>query len=107
MLALGLDIRDLGSERLTYRRLRVLLENAPRDSAFVRSVGGAAAVWSLTDHLLALAIDTLTLANWQRGGSKGKRPEPLERPGAKPEKDKRTLGTAMSVEELNRRLGRV
>lgn len=34
--------------------------------------------WSLTDHLLAMVLDELRLANWQRVGKKGlKRPKPL------------------------------
>lgn len=78
---MGVDIADLGTERLTYRRLSVLLGNLPRDSAFVRSVAGEAATWSDSDHLLATITDLLASANWQRGGGKGKRPQPIPRPG--------------------------
>lgn len=45
-----------------------------------------AAGWTLTDHLLAVAVDTLRGANWQRGGGKGTKPKPLKRPGATTEK---------------------
>lgn len=41
------------------------------------------APWNLTNLLLASVVDTLNLANWQRGG-KGKRPRPIPRPGTKP-----------------------
>lgn len=44
-------------------------------------MGGEAAAWTLTDHLLAMTVDVLRSANWQRGG-KGPRPKPLPRPGA-------------------------
>lgn len=41
--------------------------------------------WTITDHLLASAIDALHTANWQRGGNAANRPKPLPRPGSQPE----------------------
>ena len=82
LLRLGLDIRDLGGA-LSYRRLRVILENSPRDSAYLRSAGGDYATWSTTDHLLALIKDELAIANWQRCDPKARvpYPKPQSRPG--------------------------
>lgn len=60
-----------------------MLTTLPRTSATVRATLGDAAEWSTTDHLLALVADLLAAANWQRGGGKGKRPKPIERPGVK------------------------
>jgi len=33
--------------------------------------------WSRTDHLLAMAVDALRIANWQRGKKGQKRPKPI------------------------------
>lgn len=75
----------------------MLLKNSPKDSAFVRSVSGDDSGWSVTDHLLALVVDHLAIAQWQRGGGKGPLPKPLKRPGTENERH----GTAsMSLEEL-------
>jgi hypothetical protein len=71
---------DLGTMRLTWRRLGILVRNLPAESATLRAMHGHAADWSVTDHLLAAVVDVLQGGNWQRGGGKGKRPKPLERP---------------------------
>lgn len=45
---------------------------------------GAEAGWTTDTHLLASTVDLLAGANWQRSG-KGKKPKPIQRPGAKSE----------------------
>ncbi len=85
--------RDLGTDRLSYRRLTVLIQHLPRESATLQQMfGGEYVAWGSTEHLLALAVDVLQGANWQRSGGKGQRPKPLPRPKSKVE-----------VEEHNRR----
>lgn len=64
----------------------MLVRHLPAESATHRGIVGEAATWTLTDHLLAAAVDTLRAANWQRGG-KGARPKPLARPGINAEAD--------------------
>jgi len=60
----------------------VFLRGAPRTSAYVRSAAGEAAAWGPIEHLLAMVVDALRLANWQRGGDKfAPRPDPVPRPG--------------------------
>lgn len=44
--------------------------------------------WTLEEHLLAAIVDQLAAANWQRGGGKGSRPEPIS-PLAKKAKPER------------------
>jgi hypothetical protein len=63
-------------------------------------------MWSLTDQLLAAAVDALTAANWQRGGGKGKQPKRIPRPGVKDESTKPKLGggKTLPLKELNRLL---
>lgn len=49
--------------------------------------------WTLDQHLLALVLDTLRLANWQRQGRKGARkPDPVS-PLAKPRSAERVGDT--------------
>lgn len=71
---------DLGTMRLTWRRLGILVNNLPHESATLRAMHGHAADWSVTDYLLAGVIDVLQGGNWQRGGGKGRKPKPIERP---------------------------
>jgi len=87
------DLRRLG-RGLSYRRLGVLIEGLPSDSAFGRALArdappvemteeDEARAWRLEHHLLALVADLLSAANWQRGGGQGSRPKPIRRPGVK------------------------
>lgn len=59
----------------------MLIAHLPIDSATVRKVHGDAVAWDATQHLLATLIDVERQALWQRGGGRGKRPEPVLRPG--------------------------
>lgn len=66
----------------------------PSTSALSRSIHGDQALWSTSDHLLAAAVDALSAGNWQRGGGKGKRPQPVPRPGGEDRaKTSKTMGT--------------
>lgn len=80
---------------MTWRRLRVLMSQLPRESRLVRRLDPRAE-WSATDHLLASVIEALRAGNWQRGGGKGPRPRPLKRPGQ--EQGKR-MGKARPLHE--------
>ncbi|MFJ9981659.1 hypothetical protein [Streptomyces cyaneofuscatus] len=42
----------------------MLLRHLPRDSAVARELHGEAAEWSVSDYLLAAAVDQLAEANW-------------------------------------------
>lgn len=53
------------------------------------AINGDAARWGITEHLLASAVDALHGANWQRGGGKGSRPKPINRPDPRAEKRRR------------------
>lgn len=75
------DLGDLFTGRLTWRRLKVLVVGLPRTSNFAHAVLGEAALWGPTDHLLAAVFDAVNVGNWQRGGGRRQRPKPLQRPG--------------------------
>ncbi|MFH9741924.1 hypothetical protein ACH4MA_30080 [Streptomyces roseolus] len=68
----------------------VLIKHLPRDSALQRDLHGEAAEWSVTDHLLAAAVDHLSVANWMfscvnsaEDGDVPEFPQPVPRPGTK------------------------
>jgi hypothetical protein len=94
LLTLGLELRDLGTPDLPWRRLRAVLTYLPSTSALARSMHGEKALWSTSEHLLAATVDALSAGNWQRGGGKGKKPKPVPRPGTEDESQTRRMGTA-------------
>lgn len=106
----GVDLLDLYRNRMSWRRFMVLVERLPAGSAVARAVHGDAAQWSLSDQLLASAVDALHVANWQRSedGAKGRnRPRPIPRPGVDDGRVVHGRGKGMTPEELDKRLGRV
>lgn len=77
---------DLGSDRLTFRKLlHVILPNLPRESAFKRKIDPIGARWGPAEYLFADMWDALMIANWQRANegkeTPSKRPDPYPRPG--------------------------
>ncbi|MFB7454691.1 MULTISPECIES: hypothetical protein [unclassified Streptomyces] len=66
----------------------VMIKHLPADSAVQRELHGEAAEWSLSDHLLAAAVDHLAAANWMfqcvNTGEDDETPDPpkpVPRPG--------------------------
>jgi hypothetical protein len=57
-----------------------LIRYLPPESS-LRAERDEGAGWSLSDHLLASAVDALRGGNWQRSGGKGSKPKPIPRPG--------------------------
>ena len=83
LIKAGLRLRWLcdGTDRLNWRDVQVLILEADQGSAIARHELGDAAFWTVDTHLLAGVLDALNGANFQRGGGKGKRPDPVPRPG--------------------------
>lgn len=81
LMKIGLRLRQLGTEPLTWGDLHSYIRYGNADTALALERYGAAVVWTVTDHLMALAVDALHTSNWQRSGGKGPRPKPIERPG--------------------------
>lgn len=104
LICLGLRLDWLGSERLSWRDLLVVVNQSRRGSALYRALHPKEAEWGLGEHLLALNLDRLRDANWQRGGGVGPQPEPTERPGVDAQ-ETRHGSSAVSIDEMNRQLG--
>ncbi|WP_434595000.1 hypothetical protein [Streptomyces sp. A5-4] len=76
-----MDLLDWHRGRLSSRRLAVLLKHLPRDSAVARDLHGETAEWSVTDYLLATAVDQLAESNWMFATvNQDEDAEPLEYP---------------------------
>ena len=108
LIRLGLRLSWLGTRRLTWRDLYVIVRQSPQDSAIHRATAGPDHIWDLHGHLLAVIADVLLVANWQRGGDENaKKPERIPRPGVTKQLDGQLLaqGKAISIEDMNAQLG--
>lgn len=99
-----LDLLDLYRGIHSPAKVYRLLFALPTESRFYRVVTNGRTEWSTTEHLLAAAVDTLQNANWQRGGGKGSRPKPLERPGSDRTQEKRYGTTDRSQGQIRKYL---
>jgi hypothetical protein len=101
------DILDLGTERLSWRRLNSLIRHLPRDSAFVRAMLDERARWGEAEHLLAAVVDAIQAGNWLLASAHSKhrvqRPKRILRPGER-DLDHIGRGRGFTVAELRRRL---
>lgn len=104
LIGLGLRLDDLGSRRLSWRDLLVIVRRSPRDSALYREQFPDDAEWGLPEQLLAAIFDVLQAGNWQRGGGQGRRPEQLPRPGVTPTRKQRGSGP-LTFDEMRKWLG--
>jgi hypothetical protein len=122
------DLRDLwrddgGASRLTWRRLGVLINGLPPESAtktalrdalsddeltsLARTVAEGHGQWSHMEMLLALLADRLGQLVWLNSDGKGDRPEPIQRPGV-PRKTRILTPKAMEyLDRLRRNHGAV
>jgi len=89
LLAIGLRLDDLGTGRLSWRDLYVVIHRAGPSSALMREVQPELSAWAsglVLADLMAHAVDLLAGANWQRGGKRtAPKPKPIPRPGRKSE----------------------
>ena len=108
MIALGLRWADIGSERLTWRDLRVIAQTSGPGTAIYRATSPGGAGWSATDYLLADVFDAVernTYALIKANGGKPRTPKPHPRPGVKSTstETKRTGTTLLTREQLTAR----
>lgn len=109
LIALGLRLRDVGTERFTWHDLFVVVHQSPRSSALFRAINPDEYAWGVAEQVMAQAADALNVLVWfkTKDGQKGRnQPDRIPRPGVQPKQSKRHVkATAMPVDELRRRLG--
>jgi len=83
-----------GGRLLTWRELGVLVRQLPAGSRTRIAQGDTDSLWGLGEHLAAIVVDELRVANWQRAnegvkkGQQSKPPKPFPRPGVARKSDK-------------------
>lgn len=89
LIVLGLRLRWLGTDLLTWRDLKIIVQHLSSTSALMQKMDPENAVWGLQEYLLAEVVDTLHWLQWAKtkdAAAKPPRnqPDPLPRPGTKP-----------------------
>lgn len=109
LLCRGLHLDDLGTKRLTWRDLKVIIRHLPPGNALQRERLGEAAQWGPEAYLLALIGDALQAANWQRAGDRhAQRPKPIPRPDVtgRPKSGRVVgAGNGIPIDQMKQRLG--
>lgn len=85
LLTRGLSLEQLGTEALTWYDLKVFARHIQTEpnSALATILHGP--TWSIEGQLLAVIVDILGIANWQRAGRKSApKPKRIPRPWEKP-----------------------
>lgn len=103
LIRLGLRLDWLGTERLSWRDLLVIVKQSPRGCAIDLAVNGDDALWGLPEQLLAAAVDELRMLVWiqSKDGQKGRaRPKPLPRPGVKGPDQEHIGNASVEIEEM-------
>jgi hypothetical protein len=96
----GIRLSDLfardpyGRPLLSWRELGGYIRQLPPRARLRLATGDADGVWGLQEHLQAITIDELRIANWQRSNDgvkpskQTKPPKPMDRPGTRRGRDK-------------------
>ena len=86
---MGRRLEDLGTDRLSWRDLYVVVHQSGPRSALARARDPEAAAWASGDAtawMLASLLDLTAQGNWQRQGKRNApKPKPVKRPGGKVE----------------------
>lgn len=104
----GLRLDTVGTESFSWADFIAFMEAAPMGSALhgIRLENPEDAGWSMDSLLLATIADALHIMIWQNGeGRRRDRPDPIERPGCRPERTIHGKGSSMDPFELDALLG--
>lgn len=102
VIRFGSRLRRMGTRELSWRDVLTICRSAPPKSRLAGELDPRAA-WGDGEYLLALVVDVLNVANWQRSkdGSKGRRPpKPIPRPGQS-ERGARERGRFKDVQPMS------
>ncbi|WP_324188420.1 DUF5361 domain-containing protein [Nocardia higoensis] len=102
LIALGLRLRQLGTDVLSWRDLLAIIRWLPAESALLRSMDPVGSRWQVSQHLLAEMTDSLRWLVWAKtpDAQQGRnRPEPIARPGKKTDRER--VGTATAIDQMN------
>lgn len=100
LLTIGRNLADLGTRALSWRDLKVVVNNAPPGGALHRAQDPKGWAWGADTYMLAGLIDLTAVANWQRAQKKSApKPKPLPRPGEKKIKKKSLTQRAIEQAE--------
>jgi hypothetical protein len=111
LIALGLRLRWLGTEQLTWRDLKVVVTHSDSRSAQFRAAYPDLEVWGVPEQLLARAVEALERLWWAKtkDAKHGRnKPEPIYRPGVARAQEDSNIGspeTALTIEEMDAWLG--
>lgn len=85
LLTRGLTLENLGSEAFSWYDLLVFAKHVQADSKSALATELHGPTWSIEAQLMAMAVDTLGIGNWQRAGRKSApKPKRIPRPWEKP-----------------------
>ncbi|WP_228794721.1 DUF5361 domain-containing protein, partial [Nocardia cyriacigeorgica] len=89
LISLGLRLRDLGSDSLSWRDLKVIVQQSPRESAIARSVNPEVSMWGIDQQLMAELVDVAHWLKWSKTKGATQKPpqgmpDPIPRPGVGP-----------------------
>lgn len=103
LIAVGLRLRNVGSEEFDWRDLIVFVREADQDSAIYRAFNPDW-MWTHEAMLLADVVDTLSLLAWMQsedGRKKVNRPKPIPRPGTR---DRKVKGKPLPMNQVRAKM---
>ncbi len=108
----GLRLSDIATTRFTWREFGDFVANLPRESALSRALAREQeeeegdSQWGLSEQLLASVVDMLAIMLWResKNARESNRPQPVPRPGVRPQRyGKIKMDVAAAEEFLSRR----
>ncbi|MBF6459801.1 hypothetical protein IU433_12215 [Nocardia puris] len=102
---MGLRLRQLGTDELTWRDLKVIIKHLPDDAALRRAIHPDSG-WGIAELLLAQIADKANWLAWTKtkAAQKGRgAPKPIPRPGVEPVE--KIGNTVMTLDQAEAFLG--
>lgn len=102
-MQLGLRLEWLGTRQLWWSDAVAIAANAPLDGVLGRAVRGVAALYDVSDYLVANLISVMQVISWQLSGdNNAAKPKPYLLPGiAEETPDDVVKGDSLSIEQMD------